>query len=280
MKRWLTAFIFLLFAVFPSTAAESKGSRATRFVVVNGVKLNYVDWGGKGAPLLFLAGFGDDAYVFDSFARHFTDRFHVLGLTRRGFGMSEKPKGGYDNATRVEDIRTFLDALKIRRANLVGHSFAGDELTLFATRYPDRVLRLVYLDAAYNRYHSALLELSDPSIPPIYRRLALEALGDPGAQQIAVKNLPPPEIWHALVATKKAGNEFRPDYRRIQAPALAIYASSPPTHFKASQRSSIDQFKHEVRRGEVMELPTANHSLFLGATQRQVVMAVRAFLLH
>jgi len=280
MNRWLAALALLLFTTFPSLAAEKRPYRATRFITVNGVNLNYVDWGGKGETLLFLHGMGGDAYVFDSFAHHFTDRFRVLGLTRRGWGRSGKAKSGYDTATRVEDIRAFLDALKIRRVHLAGHSLAGDELTLFATRHPDRVLKLVYLDAAYDRYHMASLELSDPKTPPMFKRLALEALGDPRAQQIAVGHLPPPEEWQVAVATKRAANEFHPDYRRIQAQALAIYATSPPAQFKARQRASIDQFKREARRGEIVELPNANHFVFGGATEAQVATVVRSFLLR
>lgn len=280
MPRWLAAFAFVLLAFSPALAAENRPYRATRFIVANGVKLNYVDWGGKGETLLLLPGFGNDGYVFDPIAHRFTDRFHVLALTRRGFGMSEKPKSGYDTGTRVEDIRAFLDALKVRRVHLAGHSLAGDELTLFATRYPDRTRKLVYLDAAYNRYQIVSRELSDPSIPPMFKRLALEAVGDPRAQRIVVRNLPPPDAWRAMVATKKAANEFRPDYRRIQAPALAIYATSPPAHFKASQQSSIAQFRREARRGEVVELPKATHFVFLGATQDQVVAMTRSFLLR
>ncbi len=85
--------------------------------------------------------FRDTAHVFDEFAPQFADRFHVLALTRRGFGESVKPPSGYDARTRVEDIRQFLDALGVSEASLVGHSMAGDELTLFATRYPRFVRR-------------------------------------------------------------------------------------------------------------------------------------------
>ena len=302
MSRWLATAAFALLTFASTLAAEDKKPyRATRFVVANGVKLNYVDWGGKGEPLLFLAGFGNDGYAFDPVAGRFTDKFRVLGLTRRGFGMSEKPKSGYDTATRVEDIRAFLDALEIRRVHLIGHSLAGDELTLFATRYPDRVLKLVYLDAAFNRYHTQPVQLSNPALPPLARRLTLEVLGDPKARQIPVSNLPPPEDWQAMVATLKAANEFRPDYRRIEAPALAFYATSsvPPgaarerdaakrkqmtawwaANMESMRRSSIDQFRREARRGEVVELPNADHFVFLGASQEQVVAKTRAFLLR
>src|SRR5262245_28459009 len=121
------------------------------FVRVNGIRLHYLDWGGTGDVLLMLPGFGDDASVFDGFAQKFTARFQVIGLTRRGSGQSDKPPTGYDTATRVEDLRHFLDAINIERATIIGHSMAGDDVTLFGSVYPARVNKLIYLDAAYDR---------------------------------------------------------------------------------------------------------------------------------
>jgi non-heme chloroperoxidase len=121
------------------------------FVHVNGIRLHYLDWGGRGPALLFLAGMGCNAHVFDRFAPRFTDRFHVLALTRRGHGESDHPETGYDVDTLTRDILLFLDALKLDRVFLVGHSMAGVELSHFAAAYPDRLLGLVYLDAAFYR---------------------------------------------------------------------------------------------------------------------------------
>src|SRR6266436_865791 len=130
--------LVLMFCMCDSQAAASPSPAKTGFVSVNGVRLHYVDWGGLGETILFLPGFNDTAHVYDKFAPRFTDRFHVLGLTRRGVGESEKPTTGYDTPTWVEDIRQFLDGLRINKVSLIGHSMAGGELTLLATRYPDR----------------------------------------------------------------------------------------------------------------------------------------------
>ena len=60
------------------------------FVTVEpSVQLEVLDWGGTGESLVLLAGLGDNAHVFDHFAYQFTDRFHVIGITRRGFGRFE-----------------------------------------------------------------------------------------------------------------------------------------------------------------------------------------------
>src|SRR5438093_10055413 len=148
-------WLFTTLVLTPPVAAQSdwvdKSPHKTGFVTVNGVRLHYLDWGGAGETLLFLHGMGGTAHFYDDFAPRFTNQFRVLGLTRRGHGESETAETGYDTATLVEDIRQFLDALKIRLVVLAGHSFAGDELTRFAVVHPDRVIKLVYLDAAYDR---------------------------------------------------------------------------------------------------------------------------------
>jgi pimeloyl-ACP methyl ester carboxylesterase len=128
-------------------------------VKANGIRLHYLDWGGSGEAMVFLAGMGNTAHVFDTLAPRFTKpngktpAFHAIGMTRRGFGQSDRPDTGYDVPTRVADLAAFLDAMKIKKAVLVGHSLAGDELTAFASANPERVIKLVYLDAAYDRSH-------------------------------------------------------------------------------------------------------------------------------
>jgi pimeloyl-ACP methyl ester carboxylesterase len=121
------------------------------FVHVNGIRLHYLDWGGEGQPLIFLTGMGSSAYIYGGFAPLFTDKFHVLALTRRGHGDSDYPETGYDPDTPVEDIRQVMDALQIEKAVLAGHSLAGVELTRFAATYPQRVEKLVYMEALDER---------------------------------------------------------------------------------------------------------------------------------
>jgi non-heme chloroperoxidase len=269
-------------------------------VVANGVRQHYLDWGGDGKVMLLLAGFGKDAHAFNTFAPQFTDSFRVFALTRRGFGQSERPAGGYDVATRVQDIRAFMDRMRIDRAHLVGHSMAGDEMTLFAAKYPERVLKLVYLDAAMNRYQMRAALRSDPGMLPVQKRLYLESIGSPQASEIVVDNLPPAEERRVYVAYMKAMDAFQPDYRAVRAPALAFYAGVPQNHPRSFHegsldrrrelnawwaenaiprlRASQDQFQQQMRHGEVVDLPDADHNLFMGRSEDQVVRKTHAFL--
>ena len=123
----------------------------SELVEVNGIHLHYLDWGGSGTVLLFLAGMGCNAHIFDRFAPRYTDRFHVLALTRRGHGESDHPETGYDIDTLTEDLRLFIDQTKIERLFLAGHSLAGIEMSHFAALHPERLLGLIYLDAAFYR---------------------------------------------------------------------------------------------------------------------------------
>jgi non-heme chloroperoxidase len=116
-----------------------------------GVRLHYLDWGGSGLALVFIAGMGCTAHIFDRFAPRFTDRFHVLAVTRRGHGDSDYPETGYDADTLAGDLKEFLDAREIDQAILAGHSMGYLELSRFSQLYPERVRKLVWIDAAYDR---------------------------------------------------------------------------------------------------------------------------------
>jgi pimeloyl-ACP methyl ester carboxylesterase len=129
------------------------------------VSLEVLDWGGKGPTLVFLAGGGNTAHVFDEFAPQFTDSFHVVGITRRGFGASSGSPPPRELDTLVADITAVLDSLAIARPILVGHSIAGEEMTRFAELHPQRCRGLVYVDAAYDRSGIDTLALKQPPSP-------------------------------------------------------------------------------------------------------------------
>ena len=288
-----------------SAAAASsldKSPHKSAIVAANGIKMHYLDWGGSGEVILLLAGFGNDAHVFDTFAPRFTDKFRVVALTRRGFGDTERPPGRYDTATRVEDVRAFMDVMKIDKAHVVGHSLAGDELTELAIKYPARVARLVYLDAAYDRSNQNKCGNPEPpgGMPPVYKKLLAESLDCPGAAQIVVNDLPPPDMYSMMVATIRAANQFRPDYAKIAAPALAIYADADTpqpfgpmdeetakkfsSYWKDTEaprtRRSIDKFRREAKLGKVIEIKGAGHYVFQGDPANTTIAAMREFLIQ
>jgi non-heme chloroperoxidase len=120
--------------------------------VAPSVSLEVIDWGGSGPPLIFLAGLGNTAHIFDNFAPKFVPKYHAYGITRRGFGASSSaaPDGSNYSADQLgDDVLKVMDALGLKKPVLIGHSIAGEELSSIGSRYPDKVAGLIYLDAGY-----------------------------------------------------------------------------------------------------------------------------------
>lgn len=232
--------------VVPAKEWTDKSPHKSGFSVVNGIKLHYLDWGGKGDALLFLAGMTNTAHIFDDIAPKFTNHFRVLGLTRRGHGQSDAPATGYDVLTLVEDIRQFLDQMKIKRVILVGHSIAGDEMTKFAGLYPQRVNKLVYLDAAYDRAElfSIMAQAPPASSAPVSpqdlatfeglretTKKAFDFWSDAQEADLRATSLgangkvKSPVSAQTMIGLMRGIRESSVDYTKVKSPALAFYAT-------------------------------------------------------
>ncbi|MGO9257191.1 MAG: alpha/beta fold hydrolase [Bryobacteraceae bacterium] len=232
-----------------------------QFIAVDkDVKLEVLDWGGSGRPVVLLAGLGNTAHVFDDFAPKLTGAYHVYGITRRGFGESSAPapvSANYTADRLSDDVLAVAGALKLNRPVLAGHSIAGEELSSVGSRHPEKVAGLIYLDAGYSyafydRSRGDLLidslelqkqleqlqpgkgpanpkqlvdELLETSLPQIERDLKerkkdLEAA--PEAQMPPQPAVPTPA--QAIMAGQQK-------YTEIRVPVLAIYAlphETPP----------------------------------------------------
>jgi hypothetical protein len=137
---------------FQRTTTETEwkhtSTHSTQFVSVDrDVKLEVLDWGGSGRPVLLLAGGGNTAHVFDSLATKLAASYHTYGLTRRGFGLSSVPPSGYGPDRLADDVLEVIDSLKLTKPILIGHSIAGQELSSIGSRHPDKVAALIYIDA-------------------------------------------------------------------------------------------------------------------------------------
>lgn len=280
------------------------------------MRLHYLDFGGTGSPVVLLAGLGNTAHAFDDFAPRLTDHHRVIALTRRGFGESSHPAGGYDTPRLVEDIRVALDTLRLARVSFIGHSIAGEEMTRFAATYPDRVDKLVYLDAAYDRVAAdsmlaeAIPGTPDLPIPPLPSAsdTATAAAYVAFVHRTRGVNIPESDIrtrfrydgWdEEITPGYVAITPEHPDYRAVRAPALAIYAVTDSvfqtepwqrqdTAHAAALQAVLDaseqvmrqlraQFKREVVRSQVIEIHGAHHWIFV-SHRDQVLAAVRHFL--
>ena len=116
-----------------------------------GLRLQYLAWGDHGDPVVFVHGSGDSPHYFDDIAPALAATHRVIAPARRGHGQSEVPSAPFSLNDLTDDLVALLDTLHIDRATLIGFSYGGNEITRFAERYPARVSRLVYLDAAFEQ---------------------------------------------------------------------------------------------------------------------------------
>lgn len=234
---------------------------------VEGLHLNYLDWGGVGPTVVLVHGLGGNPHIFDDLAPLLREHHHVLAYARRGHGDSDAPsRGPYDLRTMVSDLRGFLDRLRIDRADLVAWSTGGDEVTRFAAVAPERVDKLVYLDAGYDFSDARFLEAygkivgdtkavdDDYASLDAYRAwfqdvwLGAHQAWTPGLEAFLRDRVGVGEDGRVSPRTPKgvakqlfASLEDAPrDYTRVTAPALALYATSFfPTDSANADRAAL-----------------------------------------
>jgi len=135
-----------------------------RFVQTNGIQLHCLDHPGGEPPLVLMPGLTANAHIFDGLLEAgLSPALRVLALDLRGRGLSDKPERGYGMAEHAADVVGLLEALGLERVVLGGHSFGGLLALYMAAHYPERVARLVVLDAA-GSFHSQARALIQPSL--------------------------------------------------------------------------------------------------------------------
>jgi non-heme chloroperoxidase len=194
------------------------------------VKLEVLDWGGTGRPLILLAGLSSTAHVFDHFAPKLTASFHVYGITRRGFGDSSAPAPANNNysADRLgDDVLAVIAALNLNRPIVAGHSIAGEELSSIGSRHPEKVAGIIYLDAGngYAFYDSAK---GDLSIDTNDLQRKLEQLMTPAADPRAIKAKIDELLQSTLPHYEKFLKESEDELSKLPMPPAVTSAPAKP----------------------------------------------------
>ena len=118
----------------------------TQDIATNGATI-HVRTGGKGPAVVLLHGYGETGDMWAPMAADLMRDYTVIVPDLRGLGLSSKPAGGFDKKTQAGDVAGVLDSLQIKRADIVAHDIGNMVAFAFAAQYPDRVTRLVVIDA-------------------------------------------------------------------------------------------------------------------------------------
>ena len=289
--------LYLAAGQSPGSPWRDPSPHQVRFVTVDSsVRLEVLDWGGTGRPMVFV-GCYLTAHAYDDIAPKLTDGFRVYAVTRRGVGASDRPSTGYDPKRRAADILEVMAALGMQKPILVGNSCGGGILHSLGADHPDRVGGLVYLDAA----EDPTLRAADYPLVPVDKATLPKRVGKspavvfPEAERRQLDERPlDPAIRKAIVED----NNVRPEYARIRVPVLAIYRVTtlaqalkdyPPENDQqraalwqgyASSRAMLEKWEADLRAGvpgaRIVELPGANLYMFL-SNEADVIRELRAF---
>ncbi|MGB3404234.1 MAG: alpha/beta hydrolase [Microcoleaceae cyanobacterium] len=148
------------------------------------IKLSYLEWNGKNnrtnnnqasTKLLLLHGLADHALVWGSLAESLSPDYHIIAPDLRGHGNSTKPNHGYTFEDIIKDLEAFLDSLQWSKIHILGHSWSGKLLPIWANKYPERFKSMILVDPIFINRMPSIFKLT---LPIVYQRLdCLKGMG-------------------------------------------------------------------------------------------------------
>ncbi|HVW67804.1 MAG TPA: alpha/beta hydrolase [Steroidobacteraceae bacterium] len=114
----------------------------------DGETLAYLTMGNPaGRPVVLIHGYTDSARDWVPLIPYLSKSFHLLVVDLRGHGRSSKPDCCYTLPDFAYDIVLLLDALRIRQADIVGHSLGSLVAQTFAENWPERTGKVVLISS-------------------------------------------------------------------------------------------------------------------------------------
>ncbi len=129
---------------------DEKVARETKAMLIADVlgdRISYIH-AGSGPPVILIHGLGGSTLVWQRNIDVLAERYSVYAIDMPGHGYSANPSSGYGLEAANKYLAAFMDAVKLPEAAIVGSSAGGLVAMTFALNYPERVTKLVIVDAA------------------------------------------------------------------------------------------------------------------------------------
>jgi len=148
MSKLIGALVFALAAALPAEAQVEPfpATFRTQQIQADGVTL-HVRVGGTGPAVVLLHGYGETGDMWVPLAVDLAKDHTVIVPDLRGLGLSSKPAGGFDKKKQAGDVDSVMTALRVDRADVVAHDIGNMVAFQFAAQHPERVRRMVLIDA-------------------------------------------------------------------------------------------------------------------------------------
>jgi pimeloyl-ACP methyl ester carboxylesterase len=235
----------------PDRPVESLTARwappPSRFVAIDGMQVHLRDEGPRDdpRPILLLHGTSASLHTWDGWVAALARQHRVIRVDLPGFGLTgPTPDGDYRLQAYVRFVLAVLDRLDVKQAVLAGNSFGGNVAWKVAVDHPDRVSRLVLVDAAGYSFTSRSVPLGFrlaqvPALRPLLANLLPRSMIESSVGNVYGH---PDRITPALIdryyeLTLRAGNraalperlrqapsgEFEAQIRQVRQPTLIIW---------------------------------------------------------
>ncbi len=245
-----------------------------KYATIRGRRFHYLDWNsGRERTMILLHGIGDNAHIWDRFARKAFRYLRIIALDQRGHGRSDwlRPPA-YTCGDYVADLEGWMDAMRLKDVILLGHSMGALHATQYAALHPESVSALIHVDIEacppeWNKKY--LLNLYD-QLPESYDSLenyvsdarknspyADEAL----LLEIASRSLDQGKngkFYHQFdreVLFHFDRYDLRPFLKRIRCPALAVRGEES----RVMRDSAAREMSSEIPGGRFAAIPRAAH---------------------
>ena len=245
-------------------------------IQTNNIEL-YYEIHGEGKPLVLISGLGYSSWQWHKMVPLLAEKFKVIIFDNRGVGQSDKPAGAYTAQMLAQDTVGLLDALKIEKAIIAGHSMGGFIAQAIALDFPQRVEKLILCSTNFGGPNhvpvtpEAMKVLSDVSSDALTRfKNGLAVSTAPGWSeknpamieewiQWRVANPIEPVSYQAqlaiglgLMPTAAAFEEKLP---RLNVPTLILFGA----HDKVVPPANADLLSKKIAGSTVVIFPDAGH---------------------
>ena len=266
----------------------------SKFLQLDGLSVHYRDEG-SGLPLVLLHGTGASLHTWEGWSAVLRRRLRVIRVDLPGFGLTgPDPSGDYSSARYVRFLDDVADKLGLQSFDLAGNSLGGLIAWRYAAAHPERVGRLILIDAAgYPQTHPSLLVYRLAQIPvlsslfaqmnprPLVSLSLHEVYANPSKVTPELVDLYTDmalrpgnrEAFSARASTREA--DHTGELSRISAPTLIMWGRLD----SRLPASDAERFARDIRRSKVVIYDGVGHLPMEEAAARSVDDA-RSFLLE
>lgn len=174
----LGVFLFILFFLVESDVPlEQLKDKYTydnsEFVDVDGMNVHYRR-SGEGFPVVLIHGTGASLHTWDGWTRIIKDSFEVISMDLPAFGLTgPNPQRDYSIQAYVDFINDFTNTIGLDSFHLGGNSLGGKIAWSFTSQHPEKVDKLILVDAAGypdSTSHSSAISLArNPIFGPLLK---------------------------------------------------------------------------------------------------------------